>query len=76
MMSNDTRDHALAVLTKRLDQMLNTSGAGIGFVLLLRTREGDLEILSNCTLEEEVKLIVSQALDGIVGDDFQTVGNA
>lgn len=76
MMSNDTRDNALAVLTKRLDQMLNTSGAGIGFVLLLRTPEGDLEILSNCSLHEEVKLIVSQALDAFTGDDIQTMGNA
>ena len=35
MMSSETREHAFAVLAKRLDELLNISG-DVAFVLLMR----------------------------------------
>ena len=63
MMSSETREHAFAVLAKRLDELLNISG-DVAFVLLMRASStGDMEIVSNCSLHEEVKLMLSQAID-------------
>jgi hypothetical protein len=69
MMSSETRERAFAVLAKRLDELLNMSG-DVAFVLLMRASStGDMEIVSNCSLTEEVKLMLSQANDLADNDD-------
>jgi len=52
--------------------LLNVSG-DVAFVLLMRASStGDMEIVSNCSLREEVKLMLSQASD--LADDDDPVG--